>query len=298
MWVRAEHDLPCTGQRHSPVCWPITPCATDMTATSVIFGKSANWCDRFSLTTKSHTFHPACTLAALCEWRGRMVRTCTQSGGRAPRLGVKASGKPAGRETDSGQAIGGGEKPQTATATAFALARGFGYTDGMAEPPKPKLRWFQYSLRSLLLFVTACAIACSWLAVTIQSQRRQGAAAEAIKKAGGKVESEQTWLGRLLRDDSLVNVTAVDLSGGNHRRRAGASPRVESTPKAVPRRHPSHRCRAGASPRVESTPRAGPSQHQSHRRRAGASPRIESTPRAERSTTPKSPMPGWCISKG
>ncbi len=86
------------------------------------------------------------------------------------------------------------------------------YTDGMAEPPKPKLRWFQYSLRSLLLFVTACAIACSWLAVTIQGQRRQGAAAVAIEKAGGQVQSEQTWLGKLLRDDSLMRVTHVYLS--------------------------------------------------------------------------------------
>ncbi len=80
-----------------------------------------------------------------------------------------------------------------------------------AEKP-PKLRWYQYSLRSLLLFVTACAIACSWLAVTIQGQRRQHEAADAIKKAGGTVASEQTWLGKVLRDDSLVNVTVVDLS--------------------------------------------------------------------------------------
>jgi hypothetical protein len=83
----------------------------------------------------------------------------------------------------------------------------------MAGPPKPKLRWFQYSLRSLLLFVTACAIACSWLAVTIQSQRRQGAAAKAIEKAGGTIVSEPTWLGKLLRDGSLVAVTQVILSG-------------------------------------------------------------------------------------
>ena len=38
-----------------------------------------------------------------------------------------------------------------------------------AEPPVPvpksKLRWFQYSLRSLVVFITLCAILCSWLAV-------------------------------------------------------------------------------------------------------------------------------------
>ena len=64
----------------------------------------------------------------------------------------------------------------------------------------------------------------------------------------------------------------------SHRRRAGASPRVESTPSAVAQQHQSHRRRTGASPRVESTPRAWTQRHQSHRRRAGASPRVESTP--------------------
>ncbi len=82
----------------------------------------------------------------------------------------------------------------------------------MADAPKPKLRWFQFSLRSLMLFVTACAVACSWLAVTIQGQRRQGTVAAAIEKAGGRVQSEQTWLGKLLRDGSLVRVTVVTLS--------------------------------------------------------------------------------------
>ena len=67
-----------------------------------------------------------------------------------------------------------------------------GYYTGMG-------RMYQYSLRSLMLFVTACAIACSWLAVTIRSQRRQGAAVEAIEKAGGHVQCETTWLGKLLR---------------------------------------------------------------------------------------------------
>ena len=53
----------------------------------------------------------------------------------------------------------------------------------------------------------------SWLAVTIQNQRKQKAAAEAIEKAGGTGRSEPTWLGKLLRDDSLVRVTYVDLYG-------------------------------------------------------------------------------------
>jgi hypothetical protein len=71
--------------------------------------------------------------------------------------------------------------------------------------------WFP---RSVVLFMAACAIACgSWLAVTIQVQRKQMVAAEGIKKAGGWVRFEPTWLGKVLRDDSLVNVTVVGLSG-------------------------------------------------------------------------------------
>jgi hypothetical protein len=47
----------------------------------------------------------------------------------------------------------------------------------------------------------------------MRDQRKQKAAAEAIKSAGGHVFSERTWLGRLLRDDSLVRVTNVGFSG-------------------------------------------------------------------------------------
>ena len=82
-----------------------------------------------------------------------------------------------------------------------------------AEKKQPKLRWYQYSLRSLFLLTLLVAIGMSWLAVTMRNQRKQKAAAEAIEKAGGTVKSEPTWLGKLLRDDSLVSVTAVVLSG-------------------------------------------------------------------------------------
>jgi internalin A len=53
----------------------------------------------------------------------------------------------------------------------------------------------------------------SWLTVTIQNQRKQKAAAEAIWKLGGLAAVEPTGLGRLLSDNSLVRVTWVCLSG-------------------------------------------------------------------------------------
>jgi hypothetical protein len=84
-----------------------------------------------------------------------------------------------------------------------------------AEKP-PKLRWYQYRLRSLFVLTALVAVGMSWLTVTMQNQRKQKAAAEAIEKAGGEVESETTWLGKLLRDDSLVTVTQVNCSGRPH----------------------------------------------------------------------------------
>ena len=82
-----------------------------------------------------------------------------------------------------------------------------------AEKSQPKLRWFQYRLRSLFLLTLVVAIGMSWLTVTMRNQRQQKAAAEAIEKAGGVVTAEPTWLGKTLRDDSLVSVTKVGLSG-------------------------------------------------------------------------------------
>ncbi|MGA7701746.1 MAG: hypothetical protein WCB27_19235, partial [Thermoguttaceae bacterium] len=80
-----------------------------------------------------------------------------------------------------------------------------------AQKP-PKLRWYQWRLRSLFILTLLVAIGMSWLTVTIQNQRKQKAAAEAITKLGGTVQSEPTWLGWLLRDDSLVSVTKVYLA--------------------------------------------------------------------------------------
>jgi hypothetical protein len=50
-----------------------------------------------------------------------------------------------------------------------------------------KRSWFQFSLRTLMIFVTLFAVACSWFAVKMQQARRQREAVEAIVKLGGKV---------------------------------------------------------------------------------------------------------------
>jgi hypothetical protein len=77
-----------------------------------------------------------------------------------------------------------------------------------------RLRWYQRRLWSLLLLAILVATGMSWLAVTMRSQRSEQAAAEAIQKAGGRALFESTWLGQLLRDDSLVNVKYVGIPAG------------------------------------------------------------------------------------
>ncbi len=43
-----------------------------------------------------------------------------------------------------------------------------------AQPavPRLKLRWYQYSLRTLLVFTTVCAFGCGWLAAPTAQARR------------------------------------------------------------------------------------------------------------------------------
>ena len=83
--------------------------------------------------------------------------------------------------------------------------------------PTPRRR-FQFSLRTLLVFVTACPVLCSWLAVKIRKVEQQRVAAEAISKLGGFVTydyeldpSGNLWLdGRASGPDWLRNVLGVD----------------------------------------------------------------------------------------
>ena len=97
--------------------------------------------------------------------------------------------------------------------------------------PKPKRRWYQYSLRTLLIFVTLFAVACSWFGVKLQQAKRQKYAAQSIMELGGFVgyEYEMTssgvrlrgttpalaWLRGILGDDFFNAVIYVNLSGKN-----------------------------------------------------------------------------------
>ena len=91
-----------------------------------------------------------------------------------------------------------------------------------AEPqpavPKPALRWYQFRLRTLLVFVTLCAIPYSWLAVKLWDQNREEEAATAIRGAGGVVEWDKNgagpaWLHGALGEHFFAHVIRVTLQG-------------------------------------------------------------------------------------
>jgi hypothetical protein len=99
-------------------------------------------------------------------------------------------------------------------------------TELLPANSKPKLRWFQYSLRTLLIFVTLFGAVCSWLGVKLEQTRRQRETVEEITKAGGSVlynlpelhpgffsytcpPPDATWLRRLLGNDFFDEVNLV-----------------------------------------------------------------------------------------
>ena len=57
----------------------------------------------------------------------------------------------------------------------------------MTESSKPRRRWFQYSLRTLLLLMLLVSIGMSWVAVRMQRARRQREAVKGIERLGGGV---------------------------------------------------------------------------------------------------------------
>jgi cytochrome bd-type quinol oxidase subunit 2 len=63
---------------------------------------------------------------------------------------------------------------------------------------RPKLRWYQWRLRSLFLLTLLVAIGMSWLAAEMQDQRKQKAAADAMAGKQGWAHYRVTWLGSLL----------------------------------------------------------------------------------------------------
>jgi hypothetical protein len=54
-------------------------------------------------------------------------------------------------------------------------------------PPKRKRRWYQFSLRTLMIFTLICAIGAGWFGRRMEQKRKERAAVKAITKLGGNV---------------------------------------------------------------------------------------------------------------
>ena len=87
--------------------------------------------------------------------------------------------------------------------------------------PKPRRRWLQFSLRTLLVLMLVASLPMSWLAVELRRGRQQRAAVLAVQKMGGDVRYERDasgrlrtsvpWLMGLLGEESHANVHVVGL---------------------------------------------------------------------------------------
>ena len=92
----------------------------------------------------------------------------------------------------------------------------------MTTTPKPRRRWFQYSLRTLFVLALLACIGMGWVAVEMQRVRKEREAVEAIERLGGMVlwssaEIPQESRGRaclrkLLGDDYFVHPNMVVIS--------------------------------------------------------------------------------------
>ena len=75
-----------------------------------------------------------------------------------------------------------------------------------AEPAKRKRSWFQFSLRTLLIFTLICAVACAWLARKIDQKRKEREAMVELGKLGGHIlydanPSGPDWLQKFLGEN-------------------------------------------------------------------------------------------------
>ena len=91
-----------------------------------------------------------------------------------------------------------------------------------ADPPKRKRRWYQFSLRTLLIFTLICVIGAHRSGASDFAEKEGREAVAAIVKVGGDVkydyelvQGEATgpaWLRRLFGDDFFSDVIEVRVS--------------------------------------------------------------------------------------
>ena len=96
------------------------------------------------------------------------------------------------------------------------------------SPPRVRRRWYQFSLRTLLIFVTIVGCGLGWFGIKVQQAIKQKAAVDVILKSGGMVAydyqldesgtiwqdkepSGPPWLRSLLKADLFANVIYADV---------------------------------------------------------------------------------------
>ncbi len=97
------------------------------------------------------------------------------------------------------------------------------------DPPKRKRRWFQFSMRTLLIGVVIVAVPCALLGRKIEQKRREREASKAFKALGGQVwydyETDDeghrigkaipfgpAWMRKLLGDDFFCEIVGAELA--------------------------------------------------------------------------------------
>lgn len=94
-----------------------------------------------------------------------------------------------------------------------------------SAPRRPRLRWYQFSLRGLLIFMLLASVGLSWFGVKYRRAERQRKFVEAIRKAGGLVYYQHeldcrgrqhsypppgpVWLRQIVGDDFLASIRRV-----------------------------------------------------------------------------------------
>jgi hypothetical protein len=109
----------------------------------------------------------------------------------------------------------GSEGSQKETAATRAAMGGTPQPFACGTMPRtPRLRWFQYRLRTLLAIVSLWAVACSWIAVQRRQARIERQAALEIEQLGGEVfwRRAAPWLQQSIPGVSMFErVVEVDM---------------------------------------------------------------------------------------
>ena len=81
-----------------------------------------------------------------------------------------------------------------------------------SRPPKPKLRWYQFSLRRLMVFVLICGVVSAWVGWKLEQTRRELMVVARIESLGGSVVMSPPRIGSHWITRHFGTVTQANLS--------------------------------------------------------------------------------------